>query len=78
MDGVKISNGAVIGANSLVTKNVPPYAVVMGSPAKIAKFRFAKSKINQLLNLKWWNQDDEWIISKVNLLKDINKFLKNK
>lgn len=78
MDGVKISNGAVIGANSLVTKSVPPYAAVMGTPAKIAKFRFTKSKIKQLLNLEWWYKDDEWIIRKINLLKDVNKLLKKK
>ncbi len=78
MDGVKIGNGAVIGANSLVTKNIQPYAVAVGMPAKIIDYRFNKSQIRKLLNLEWWNRDDEWLIQKVDLLKDINKFLKNK
>ena len=78
MDGVKISNGAVIGANSLVTKNIPPYAIAKGYPAKIVKFRFSKSQIKQLLNIAWWYRSDKWIISRTNLFKDIKKFLKIK
>ena len=76
MDGVKISNGAVIGANTLVTKNIPAYAIAMGSPAKIVKFRFTKSQIKELLNISWWHKSDKWITSRNNLLNDINKFLK--
>lgn len=78
MDGVKISNGAVIGANSLVTKNIPPYAIAKGYPAKIVKFRFTKSQIKELLDISWWHKSDKWIIRRTNLLKDINKFLKTK
>jgi acetyltransferase-like isoleucine patch superfamily enzyme len=77
MDGVKIGSGAVIGANSLVTKNIPPYAVAVGMPAKIINYRFNKSEIRKLLNLEWWNRDDEWLIHKINLFKDVKKFLKN-
>ena len=51
---VKISNGAIIGAGSVVTKDVPPYAIVAGCPAKIIKFRFTEEIIMQLLDLKWW------------------------
>lgn len=78
MDGVKIGNGAVIGANSLVTKNIPPYAVAVGMPAKIINYRFNKSEIRKLLNLEWWNRDDKWIKGNVNIFKDIKKLLKNK
>lgn len=53
--GVVIGDGAVIGANSLVNKDVPPYAIVVGSPAKILKYRFNKDIINELLELKWWD-----------------------
>lgn len=53
--GVTIGDGAVIGANSLVTKDVPPYAIVVGSPAKIIKYRFEKNIIEMLLKLEWWN-----------------------
>ncbi|UTM56559.1 hypothetical protein L4174_012095 [Photobacterium sp. CCB-ST2H9] len=53
--GVSIGDGAVIGANSVVTKDVPPYAIVAGCPAKIIKYRFTKDVIDKLLDLKWWD-----------------------
>ena len=59
--GVKIGDGAVIGANSLVNKNVPPYAVVVGSPARIVKYRFDPAIIQALLELKWWDMPLEVI-----------------
>jgi acetyltransferase-like isoleucine patch superfamily enzyme len=55
--GVKIGNGAVIGANSVVTKNIPDYAVAIGSPARIIKYRFNKEKIKKILELKWFEKD---------------------
>ena len=53
--GINIGNGAVIGAGSIVTKNVPDYAVVGGNPAKIIKYRFNDNIIERLLKIKWWN-----------------------
>jgi len=53
--GVTIGDGAVVGANSTVTKDVPPYSVVAGSPAKLIKYRFDLPAIEKLLELKWWD-----------------------
>jgi Acetyltransferase (isoleucine patch superfamily) len=55
LDGVKVHNGAIIAANSVVTKDVPPYAIVGGVPAKIIKYRFPENKIEELLKSSWWD-----------------------
>lgn len=52
--GVVIGTGAVVGANSFVNKDVPPYAVVAGNPAKIIKYRFSEETIKKLLKSEWW------------------------
>ncbi len=57
MDGVEIGNGAIVASRAVVTKNVPPYAIVAGVPAKVIKFRFSKEIIHQLCRLEWWNID---------------------
>lgn len=57
MPKVKIGNGAIIGANSLVTKNIPPYAIAFGSPAKVYKFRFSAKVIKALNKQSWWDMD---------------------
>lgn len=53
--GITIGHGAVIGARSVVTKDVPPYAVVVGAPATVKKFRFPEQLIERLLTSEWWN-----------------------
>lgn len=58
-DGITIGDGAVIGAGAVVVKDVPPYAVVGGVPAKIIKYRFPQPIIDRLLELQWWNATDE-------------------
>lgn len=61
MDGVKIGDGAIIAANAVVVKDVPPYAIVGGVPAKIIKYRFSTSEIEMMLKQKWWVWDLEKI-----------------
>lgn len=55
LDGVKISDGAVIGAGAVVVNDIPPYAVAVGVPAKVVKYRFDEKTIELLLKKQWWN-----------------------
>lgn len=59
--GVNIGTGAVVAANSVVVKDVPPYAIVAGSPSKIIRFRFDDDLIAELLETEWWERDFEFI-----------------
>jgi len=61
MSGIKISNGAIIGTSSVVAKDVPPYAIVVGNPIRIVKYRFPQHIINRLLKISWW----DWPIEKI-------------
>jgi acetyltransferase-like isoleucine patch superfamily enzyme len=54
MDGVRIGHGAVVGSQAVVTKDVPPYAVVAGNPARIVKHRFEAETVAALLEIAWW------------------------
>lgn len=60
---VHVGDGAVIGCNSVVTHDVPPFAVVAGVPAKVIKYRFTQDVIDQMMDIQWWNRDMEWILS---------------
>ncbi|MEH2430380.1 MAG: CatB-related O-acetyltransferase [Nostoc sp.] len=57
LDGISIGDGAIIGANAVVTKNVPPFAIVVGCPAKVIRYRFSEENIQKLLSTTWWNKD---------------------
>jgi virginiamycin A acetyltransferase len=61
MPGVKIGDGAIVAAKSVVTKEVPPYSVVGGNPANLLKKRFSEETIELLLEISWWNWDIEKI-----------------
>jgi len=78
MSGVKINDGAVVAACSVVTKDVPPYAIVGGNPAKIIKYRFTEEQIDSLLKIKWWEWEEQKIKEEaMNMWStDINEFIK--
>lgn len=57
MPGVHIGDGSIIGANSVVAKDIPPYSVAVGNPCRVIKKRFDDELIDYLLELKWWNWD---------------------
>lgn len=72
--GVKIGDGAVIAMGAVVVKDVPPYAIVGGCPAKIIKYRFSEDTIDILQKSKWWDRDYSWIIKNVDSFRDIELF----
>jgi acetyltransferase-like isoleucine patch superfamily enzyme len=75
--GVTIGDGAVLATECFVTKDVPPYAVVGGNPAKIIRYRFTEEQRKELLDIKWWDWEDEKIKKIVPLLvsNNIDKFI---
>lgn len=75
--GAKIGHGACIGAGTIVKKEIPPYAIVAGNPAKIIRYRFSDEIIDDLLDLKWWTLQPE-IIKKIPYknIKDSISYLK--
>lgn len=71
--GVNIGTGSVIGCGSVVTHDVPPFAIVAGNPAKIIRFRFDQSVIDALLKSEWWLKDRD-VLSKLTF-ENVNRFL---
>jgi acetyltransferase-like isoleucine patch superfamily enzyme len=77
LSGVSVGNGAVVGAHSVVTKNVSPYAIVAGNPARLLRFRFSPSQVAALERISWWNWPIEDIRSSSHLLfsSEIDEFI---
>lgn len=71
---MNIGDGAVIAAGSVVTKDVPPYAVVAGCPAKILHYRFSDEMISKVEKEKWWDKSEEWIRESVKSFSDPSGF----
>ena len=73
--GVKIGDGAIIGSGAVVTKDVEPYSIVGGVPAKTIKYRFTPEQIDFLQQIRWWDKDLEWIKANKDLFRNIEKFM---
>ena len=73
--GVKIGDGVVIGSGSVVTKDIPPYAIVAGVPAKIIRYRFSNEMINNLLESHWWELKDDELSCVAPYIKEPRIFL---
>jgi acetyltransferase-like isoleucine patch superfamily enzyme len=78
LSGVTVGDGAVIAAHSVVTKDVPPYAIVAGNPAQVLKYRFDQETIQALLRIQWWNWDITKIVENVALINgaDVQEFVR--
>jgi virginiamycin A acetyltransferase len=72
LPGIKIGDGAIIGMNSVVTKDVEPYTIVGGNPARVIRKRFDNELIDLLLRLKWWDKEIEEINNLIPILTNSN------
>jgi len=79
LSGVKVGDGAVIAAGSVVVKDVPAYAIVAGNPAKIVKYRFPKRQIKKLLKIKWWDWGEADVHKRIHKIcsNNLKDFLSN-
>ena len=76
LSGVTIGDGAVIGAGSIVTRDVPAYSIVCGGPAKVTKYRFSPETIEALLKIQWWNWENQKIINEIpGFYGDVDSFI---
>lgn len=75
LDGVKIGDGAVIGAGAVVSKDIPPYAIAVGCPIRIIKYRMTEEQIAAMQRIQWWNWEDDRLQEVEKMFEDIDGFI---
>lgn len=75
LDGVKIGDGAIIAAGAVVSKDIPDYAVAMGVPIKIVKYRYDQEKIEKIKKIKWWDWEEDKLKEVEKYFDDVDAFL---
>lgn len=75
LDGVTIGDGAIIGAGAVVSKDIPPYAVAVGSPIRIIRYRFDEETRRKLHEIKWWDFDEEHLQDVERMIFDVEGFI---
>lgn len=75
LDGVTIGDGAIIGAGAVVSKDIPPYAIAVGCPIKIRRYRFDEETIKRLQKIKWWDFDEYHLQDVEKMIFDMSAFL---
>jgi acetyltransferase-like isoleucine patch superfamily enzyme len=76
LDGVTIGDGAIIGAGAVVSKDIPDYAIAVGNPIKIIRYRFNESQISALKRIQWWNFEEDKLQDIEKMFFDIDEFIK--
>lgn len=76
LDGITIGDGAVIGAGAVVSKDIPPYAIAVGCPVKVIKYRFDEEKIEALLKIKWWEFEKDKLAEVEQMFFQVDEFIK--
>ena len=76
LDGITIGDGAIIGAGAVVSKDIPAYAIAVGCPIKIIKYRFNDDQISALKRIQWWNFEAEQLQDIERMFWDIDEFIK--
>lgn len=76
LGGIHIGDGSVVAAGAVVCKDVPPYTIVGGVPAKIIRKRFQDDQITKLLSFQWWNNGESWIRKNAHLFQNVDVFIR--
>ena len=75
LDGVTIGDGAVIGAGAVVSKDIPPFAIAVGSPIRIIRYRMTEEQIAAMQRIQWWNWEDDRLQEVEKMFEDIDGFI---